>query len=145
MPIENEDIAKEIYDSIPDGEYISRKSIMEKTGHTGSVVSYYLTKLAKLNLITGGARAGWRRVPGAVYTPYKRKLSPRASSSTVNSANKIMVRLEEIATSLLELIEQIKPLMISPHERQEFDELRAYRAKIEEQLANMVLPKFRRK
>lgn len=140
MPIENEDIAKEIYDSIPDGEYISRKSIMEKTGHTGSVVSYYLAKLAKLNLITGGARAGWRRAPGAVYTRYKP--TPRL---IVNSANKIMVRLEEIATSLLELIEQIKPLMISPPERQEFDELRAYRAKIEEQLANMVPPKFRRK
>ena len=137
------DIAKEIFDAIPDGEDISRRSIMENTGHTGSVVSYYLPKLAKLNLVTGGGRAGWRRVPGAVYTPYKGRQGPR--TSPLISANKIMVRLEEIATSLLELIEQIKPLMISPPERQEFDELRAYRAKLEEQLANMAPPKFRRK
>lgn len=136
----------QIFDLLTPPTRMSRKELAIALGLTDSdkdlqMVSYSLNTMSK-NGIVETIDGKWGRVPGAELTQ-RMSSAPRAPG--VPSLDKKVHRGETLMSELIDWWTEVKPLLITPAEKQELEDLRAYRDSMEQQIRNLSPPKLRRK
>lgn len=108
------------------------------------IVSYTLGSLAKHKIVET-IDGKWGRMPGAELTQRMTKTSGGSRAPGVPSFEKKIQQGETLMNELIKWWVEVKPLIITPAEKQELEDLRAYRDSMEEQIRNLAPPKMRRK